>query len=189
MNHKYKNNDNCYSRSLSPTYGSLAHGFCPGKTSTWKPWLWRPAGINFRSHRELGETETPLLKGTHKISHPLGPRAEAVNWKEPRSDSFADLGGSPEEARSNWSSPWKQRHWQVPFWNPSSRELAPGSSPIHHLSAPVLGNLRPRNWLDKDTASPCSRQAALDLLGPRLLRSYSCSPEQCTSLYTAVYKH
>ena len=42
--------------------------------------------------------ETPLLQGTHKISHAPQPRAEAVISKEPGSDPPADLGESPGEA-------------------------------------------------------------------------------------------
>ena len=94
-------------------------------------WLWRPAGINFRSPRGLGEIEIPLLKGAHKISHTPGTRAEAVIWKEPKSDSSVDLGESAKEAASNWSSPWRHRHWQAPFWNPPSSWLAPGPSLTH----------------------------------------------------------
>ena len=34
------------------------------------------AGLNCRSPTGLGETETPLSEGTHKISHASGPRAK-----------------------------------------------------------------------------------------------------------------
>ena len=61
---------------------SEPHVNCPAKGSrTWKTpktiWLWRPAGLNYRSPTGLGETETSLLlKGTHKLPHTLGLRVK-----------------------------------------------------------------------------------------------------------------
>ena len=79
-------------------------------------WLWRSVGLTLESSRGLGEIETPLQKGTHNISHVLGPRAETVIWREPGLDLLSYLGISPREAGGNWSSPWGHRHWQKPFW-------------------------------------------------------------------------
>ena len=71
-------------------------------------------------HSGLLETETPLLKGVHKISHDLGSRAEAVIWKEPGSDPPTDLEKSPREVEGNWSSLWGHKHWWQPFWGTPS---------------------------------------------------------------------
>lgn len=46
-------------------------------------WLWRPIGLIFWRSKELWEIETLLWKGAHKIFYDLGPKAEAVIWKEP----------------------------------------------------------------------------------------------------------
>ena len=73
-------------------------------------------GLNFRSARGLWEIETPLLKRAHRISCALRPKAEAVIWKEPGSDSPADLEDSPREAGSNWDSPWWHICWQQIFF-------------------------------------------------------------------------
>ena len=54
--------------------------------------------------RQRAVKKIPLLKDTHKISPALGPRTEAVIWKEPRSEPPADWREPPREARSNWSS-------------------------------------------------------------------------------------
>ena len=78
-------------------------------------WLWRPVGLTFRRARGLWDIEIPLLKGSYKISHALGLRAEAAVWKEPRLEPPADLGKPPIEAGGNWSSPWGHRHWGQPF--------------------------------------------------------------------------
>lgn len=46
-------------------------------------WLWRPIWLIFWRSKELWEIETLLWKGAHKIFYDLGPKAEAVIWKEP----------------------------------------------------------------------------------------------------------
>ena len=58
-------------------------------------------GFTFRSPRELREKENLLLKGTHKISHALGLRAETVTWKESESDIPADLESLQEKQDEN----------------------------------------------------------------------------------------
>ena len=47
--------------------------------------------------RGVWERETPLLKGAHGLSHTIGPRAEAIIWKEPGSDPQAEVGESPRK--------------------------------------------------------------------------------------------
>ena len=39
-------------------------------------WHWRPVGLVCRSSTGLGEMETPFLKGAHRLSRALGPRAK-----------------------------------------------------------------------------------------------------------------
>ena len=68
------------------------------KTSPQSIWNWRPAGLNCRNPTGLGERETSLLNGTHKISHAPGPRARAVISWEPGPDPPAGPGECPGEA-------------------------------------------------------------------------------------------
>ena len=45
------------------------------RLSRLRVWSWEeepPVGLEFRSSTGLGETETPLLEGTHKVSRTLG---------------------------------------------------------------------------------------------------------------------
>ena len=51
---------------------------CAGKWHWEKEPLehWRPVGLMHRSSTGLGETETPFIKGTHRILRALGPRAK-----------------------------------------------------------------------------------------------------------------
>ena len=70
------------------------------KTSPQNIWLWRPAGLTFRTARLLWErNSTP--KRAHKISYALGPRVRAVIWKEPGSDELAALESLLERLRGN----------------------------------------------------------------------------------------
>ena len=50
-----------------------------------------------------------------QISQALSPKAGTVIWKWPGSDSLADLGEPPEEARGNWNFSSGHRNWQQPF--------------------------------------------------------------------------
>ena len=61
------------------------------------------------------ETETPLLKGAHKISHTPRSSAETVTFKNPGSDPFADLGEASQR-EDYWVFPWGHRGWQQPFY-------------------------------------------------------------------------
>ena len=121
-------------------------GRAPGGWAPQNIWLWSPVGLILGSPKGLGEIEASLLRGTCKISQALGPKAEAVIWKEPGSDLHADLGEFPGEAGGNWSSStdtdtgsihfgelilWCGHWcWQVTFWNPPSSLLASGPSPV-----------------------------------------------------------
>ena len=54
-------------------------------------------GFDCRTSTGLGETETPLLEGTHKIVCASGPGEGAVTSGETEADLPASVGGSPAE--------------------------------------------------------------------------------------------
>ena len=85
VTHKQEDNYNWGSPqgAMRPSFtsGSPAQASCIGKKGPQNIWLWRPVGLTFQRARGLWETETPLLQGTHKISHAPAARAEAVIWK------------------------------------------------------------------------------------------------------------
>ena len=55
-------------------------------------------GFDCRTLTGLGETETPLLEGTHKVVCALGPGEGAVTQQETEPDLPASVGGSPADA-------------------------------------------------------------------------------------------
>ena len=61
---------------LSPTSGFPAWGSGNGRRNFQRIRLWRLVGIDCRTSRGLGETETLLLEGTHKIVCASGPRGK-----------------------------------------------------------------------------------------------------------------
>ena len=77
-------------------------------------------GFDCRSSTGLGEIETPLLEGTHKVVYASGPREGAVTPGETEPDLPVSVGGSPAEvavavahredkdtgSRSSGSTPW-----------------------------------------------------------------------------------
>ena len=87
------------------------------------------------------------FKGHHKISHVLGPRAEAVIWKESGSDPPTDLEnllerqkatlahlGDIDTGRSHFGElvlPCGHWCWHSPFRNPPSSLWTSGPSPTH----------------------------------------------------------
>ena len=82
MTHKLEDNYNCRDsppgeRGPGPVSGSLAWGSCTEK-SPLKLWLWRPQASLLA--RGLWETETPPLKGAHKISY-SGTQGQSSNLK------------------------------------------------------------------------------------------------------------
>ena len=83
--HKLENN--YITEFLPPQVRFLSLGSSTGKTSPQSIWPWRPVGLDCRSPTRLGEIETSLLKGAHKISHARRPRAKAVyligTWTRP----------------------------------------------------------------------------------------------------------
>ena len=64
----------------------------------------------------LGETETPLLEGTHKVVGGSGPRGRSSDPGETEPDLPASVGGFPAEVGGGCGSPWGQGHWQQKFW-------------------------------------------------------------------------
>ena len=81
-------------------------------------------GFDCRTLTGLGETETPLLEGTHKVVCASGPGEGAVTPEETEPDLPATVGGAPAEARGGCGLPWGQGHWQQKFW-----EVLLGMSP------------------------------------------------------------
>ena len=73
----------------------------------------------------MGETETPLLEGTHtKQCVHRDPGEGAVTPGETEPDLSASAGGSPAEVGGGCGSPWGQGHWQQKF-----QEVLLGVSP------------------------------------------------------------
>ena len=105
------------SEGSDPTSGFPAKETCSRKMSPQNIWLWHPAG----RPRELLETETPLLKGTHRISHTASPSATC--WSErdcQRGGKHMGLPLGTETPRKPlWGLLllWWHQHWKVPFWN------------------------------------------------------------------------
>ena len=96
---------------LSPTSGNPAQGSCTRKTSPQNVAL-KVSRACIQESQRTWEIETWHLKSEHKISHALSPNAQAVIWKEPGSDSLADLGEPSGEAGGNWLSSRGHRCWQ-----------------------------------------------------------------------------
>ena len=66
--------------------------------------------------QDWGETETPLLEGTHEVVCASGPRGEgAVTPQDTEPDLPTSVGGSPAEAGGGCGSPQGQGHWQQKF--------------------------------------------------------------------------
>ena len=61
---------------LSPTSGFPTWGSCNGRKNSQRIRLWRLAGFDCRTATGLGETETALLEGTHKVVCAWGPRGK-----------------------------------------------------------------------------------------------------------------
>ena len=123
--------------------------------------LWSPLGFDCRTLTGLGETETPLLEGTHKILCAPGPRGKE-QWPHRSLNQTYLL--ALEGFLGEWGWLWLtvgprtlaaevlgSTHWWEPSW---SLPLALPKS----LQTPVLGHLRPQNQQGGNTAQPISRQ-------------------------------
>ena len=62
-------------------------------------------GFECRTSTGMGETETPLLEGTHKVVCTSGPRGRSSDPIETEPDLPASVGGSPAEAGGGSVSP------------------------------------------------------------------------------------
>ena len=100
------------------------------KTSPGNIWLWKPAGLTFRSPRVLWEKETPLLRVARKTTHTSGTGAEAIICRKPGSDLLADPGW--------WRGNWNQRFWD---------QVLPTSGPISASGPPQTHNI---SWQDPE---------------------------------------
>ena len=61
---------------LGPTSHFPTWGSSNGKRNSQRIRLWRLVGFDCTTSTELGETETPLLEGTHKLVCASGPRGK-----------------------------------------------------------------------------------------------------------------
>ena len=87
-------------RVLSPMSGDPALGSGIGRRRPQNIWLLRPVGLEWQSFTVLGETETLLLEGTHKLLHVLGSRAK--QWlQRTYTDLPEGLGVSLGQGRIN----------------------------------------------------------------------------------------
>ena len=72
---------------LSPTSGFPTWGSGNGRRNSQRIKHWRQAGFDYRTSTGLGETETPLLEGTHKVVCTCGPRGRSSDpigdWTRP----------------------------------------------------------------------------------------------------------
>ena len=72
---------------LRPTSGFPTWGSGNRRRNSYRIRLWRLAGFDCRTSTGLGETETPLLEGTHKVVCASGPRGRSSDpigdWTRP----------------------------------------------------------------------------------------------------------
>ena len=74
-------------KALSLTSGFPTWGSANGRRNSQRIRLWRLAGFDCRTLTGLGETETPFLKGTHRVlcaSRPRGRSSDLIgDWTRP----------------------------------------------------------------------------------------------------------
>ena len=119
--------------------------------------------------RGLRKIETPLLKVTRKISRALGPKAEAIIWKEPASDLPDDFAVFQRDRR-HWDAggrhfgeqvlPCGHWPWWALFWNPPSSLLTPRPSSARQPVGISTGTSQAKQLAGGDTAPPTRRLAA-----------------------------
>ena len=171
MVHRLKNNyitgSHTGMRLMNPTSCSLAWGSGIERKSPQSIWLWRSVGLVCWSSTGLEETENPLLKGTHKFSHALGPNVQQWlhrNVGQPylqflesllgkQGSAMAHCGDKSLVAEASWNNHWHELSQKLPYWK---RDLTPPNS----LQGPVLGWLRPNNQQGGNTAPTISKKAA-----------------------------
>ena len=147
---------------LSPTSGFPTWGSGNGRRNSQRFRLWRLAGFDCRASTRLGETETPLLEGTHKVVCTSGPRGKE-QWPhrglnqtyllvlegllQRQGGLWLTVGTRTLAAEVLESTPWHEPSRSLP--------LAPPKS----LWPPVLDCLRPNNQQGGNSAPPIIRQA------------------------------
>ena len=121
---------------LSPMSGSPAWGSGIRRRSPQSIWLWRLAVLEFRSCTGLGETETPLLEGTPKVSQALKPRAKQWLHRSLGQIYLKVLGVSWGGRGQLWTSAWARtfmaealREYSTVWALPEVAILAPRPGP------------------------------------------------------------
>ena len=82
---------------------------------------------------------TGQLNNNNKILHTLGPGAEAVIWKAPRSDSPADLAECTREVEGSWGWAWGVQTLTTVLWRSSFYSTDTGVGK-HYLWSSLLVN-------------------------------------------------
>ena len=72
--------------------------------------LWRLVGFDCRTSTGLGDTEIPLLQGTHRVLCAWGLRGRSSDPMGDWTGPTCGIGGSPAEAGSGCGSLWGQGH-------------------------------------------------------------------------------
>ena len=146
---------------LSPISDYPAWGSGIGRRSPQSIWLWRPVGLECRGSTGMGETETLLLEGAHKVSCTLGPRPKQWlhrslgqtflwvlehllgRWESAVARCGGkDTGGRPP--REYWLA------WAVPEVTILAMRLGPNQQP----SGSSAGMLQAKNKQGGNTALP-----------------------------------
>ena len=93
------------SESWEPYVRLPSLGYGIRRRSPQSIWLWRPVGLECRSSTGLGETETPLLEGTHKVSRAQGPGQSGDSiraWARPTCGSSSVSWGDGGLSVAHW---------------------------------------------------------------------------------------
>lgn len=142
------------SESTEP-HNKLPHwGSGTGRKSPQSIWHWRPVGLVCKSSTGLGEIETPFLKGAHRLSRVLGPRAKqslhrnlGQTWLQFSEDLLGKQGwmclvvGEGHWKLNSWEYSAAAFLWRWPFWENLAPHIsqcweAPGQTTIQVGSQP-----------------------------------------------------
>ena len=112
---------------LSPTSVFPTWRSGNGRRNSYRIRLWRLVEFDCRTSTGLGETETPLLEGTHKVVCALGPRGRS---SDPRGDWTVSCRGGgwlwltvrtrTLAAEVLGSTPWRELSQNLPLIPPKS---------------------------------------------------------------------
>ena len=152
---------------LSPMSGSPIWWSGNGRRRRKRIWLWKPGGLDSRASTGLGETESPLLDGTQKVSGTPGSRGRK-QWphKSLGQTYLLILEGllqrrgvavAPCGYKHWWRQFWEVFHWIKPSWRPPfSHPDRPTQQPVGS-SAGTAQAKPPTGW---EHSLPNCRQAA-----------------------------